>query len=161
MKILYRVSAKYFVRAAAQGATTSFSMPVLCLVLVMPGTASSAMAQDSLRFEYAVKVAINIHNPGPKGFAFRKKFALTLPKEGLQQPTGFSLNKLDRDMALEVDCTNPVLMEKKFAKGFAVIQSPAELDVVAVYTAAGATDRVETMHVERVPFRGMIPVPFP
>jgi hypothetical protein len=47
---------------------------------------------------------------------------------------------------------------KGFAKGFAVIQSPAVLDVVAVYTAAGATaagatDRIETLYLERVPPR--------
>jgi hypothetical protein len=47
-----------------------------------------------------------------------------------------------------------------------VIESPAELDVVAVYTAAGGDDRVETLHIERVaPLRrevglpDLIPVP--
>jgi hypothetical protein len=37
--------------------------------------------------------------------------------------------------------------------GFVVIDSNRELDVVAVYTAAGATGQVETIHTERVPAR--------
>ncbi|MGZ3294160.1 MAG: hypothetical protein ACXU9D_12945 [Xanthobacteraceae bacterium] len=38
-------------------------------------------------------------------------------------------------------------------KGFVVIESETELDVVAVYTAAGRDGRVETLHTERVPAR--------
>ena len=34
--------------------------------------------------------------------------------------------------------------------GFVILQSREELDVVAVYTAAGATGQVETLHLERV-----------
>lgn len=40
-----------------------------------------------------------------------------------------------------------------FIKGFVVIQSQFELDVVVVYTAAGADGAVETLHTERVPPR--------
>lgn len=42
-------------------------------------------------------------------------------------------------------------------KGFVVIESPLELDVVAVYTAGGA--QVETLHTERVPARPVVPCP--
>ena len=38
-------------------------------------------------------------------------------------------------------------------KGFVVIESETELDVVAVYTAAGRDGQVETLHTERVPAR--------
>jgi hypothetical protein len=38
-------------------------------------------------------------------------------------------------------------------KGFVVIESEVELDVVAVYTAAGSDRQVETIHTERVPAR--------
>ena len=41
----------------------------------------------------------------------------------------------------------------KFLKGFLVIESEIELDVVAVYTAAGAEGQVESLHTERVPPR--------
>ena len=39
-------------------------------------------------------------------------------------------------------------------KGFVVIESDVELDVVAVYTAAGDSGQVQTLHMERVPPRG-------
>jgi hypothetical protein len=35
-------------------------------------------------------------------------------------------------------------------KGFAILDSPSELDVVAVYTTAGATKAIETFFIERV-----------
>jgi subtilase family serine protease len=38
----------------------------------------------------------------------------------------------------------------RFLKGFVVIESPLELDVVAVYTAAGREGFVQTLHTERV-----------
>ena len=65
------------------------------------------------------------------------------------------------DQALEIDC--PDILEhagvqNKFLKGFVVIQSALELDVVAVYTAAEW--HVESMHTERVPYRNIgIPEP--
>jgi hypothetical protein len=161
----------------------SFSVPVLWLVVMVFGAANPAVAQDSLRFEYAVKLicgapdrpavapgryytAINVHNPSPRTVAFRKKFALTGPTETSLTPSPFTLNKLRPDYALEVDCTSRQLLDRKFAKGFAVIQSPVELDVVAVYTVGAArpetgADSLRTMHLERVPFRGMLPIPFP
>ena len=44
--------------------------------------------------------------------------------------------------------------EEGFIKGFAVIQSPAELDIVAVYTAAPSIKQpVVALDVERVPGR--------
>ena len=148
------------------------------LILIVNGATHPAVGQDSLRFEYAVKIicgfpdrpalapgryftAINIHNPStsPKGIIFRKKFALTGPSESSVMPTPFRFNRLGPDYALEVDCTNRDLLERKFVKGFAVIQSPVELDVVAVYTAGSTTDSLRVMDLERVPPRPMLPVP--
>jgi hypothetical protein len=148
------------------------------LVLTSYGAPSSAAAQEY--FEYAVKIicgtppperaavapgtyftAINIHNPNPNPIDtvfFRKKFALTAAKEKPGPVSSFSINELVSDRALEIDCTDVFVRArvKGFAKGFAVIQSPAALDVVAVYTAVGATNRIETLHLERVPAR-MVP----
>ena len=62
--------------------------------------------------------------------------------------------KLGPDEALEIDC--PDIAKRmgappdRFLKGFVVMQSSVELDVVAVYTAAGATGQVETLAIERV-----------
>lgn len=133
-----------------------------------------APAQDTLTTEYAVKVlcgapqrrevapgtyftAINIHNPNADSVALRKKFALTLPGERGGRVYPFSKNLLLPDQALEIDCTD--IQHRTgttgFLKGFAVIQSPQRLDIVAVYSAAGATGRVETLALERVPGRSL------
>jgi hypothetical protein len=147
-------------------------IPWLVLAVVVVGPA----AAQEFRFEYAVKLicgapdrpalapgryytAINIHNPSTGGIVLRKKFALTGPTESSVAPTPFLLKKLGPDYAFEVDCANKYLAEKRFAKGFAVIQSPIELDVVAVYTAGSVagTDSLITMDLERVPGRAMTP----
>ena len=148
---------------------------VVWLVSAVIGV-SPAAAQEEY-YEYAVKIvcgtptpervgvapgtyftAINIHNPNPNPIDtvfFRKKFALTAPKEQPGPVSPFSVNWLVSDRALEIDCADVFARAKAkgFAKGYAVIQSPRVLDVVAVYTAAGATRQVETMHLERVPPR--------
>jgi hypothetical protein len=153
-----------------------FSASLLGFVLTAGATLEPAAAQDSLRFEYAVKIicgnpdrpvlaigryhtAINIHNPGRRAIVFRRKFALTGPSEGSIAPTAFRLTKLGPDYALEVDCTSRELLDRKFVKGFAVIQSPIEIDVVAVYTGGNVADSLQSMALERVPPRPMLPVP--
>jgi hypothetical protein len=101
--------------------------------------------------------AINVHNPTNTEVGFRKKFAVALPNERSARPTGWFDARLGPDGALEIDCPDIVRhlhqadMQGEFFKGFAVIQSKVELDVVAVYTAASW--RVETLHTERVPAR--------
>ena len=99
------------------------------------------------------KTAINVHNPTDREIEFRKKFAVALPREESGKESEFFDAKLVPDGALEIDC--PEIRERTdreadFLKGFVVIESDVELDVVAVYTAAGATDQVETLHTERV-----------
>jgi hypothetical protein len=152
-----------------------FSALGLGLTLTVSGIVHPVAAQDSLRYEYAVKMicgypdrpamapgryytAINIHNPGRRGIVLRKKFALTAPSEGSVAPTAFRFNKLGPDYALEVDCTNRDLLEQRFVKGFAVIQSPIQIDVVAVYTGGSVTDSLVAIELERVPPRRMEPV---
>ena len=140
------------------------------LVLSLHWAADSAA--QVLPFEYAVKVicgkpgtaavapgvyytAINIHNPNADSIFFRKKFALTLPKEQPGPVSSFSSNFLVSDQALEIDC-NDIFGHTGttgFLKGFAIVQSQAALDVIAVYTSVGSTGRIETMHLERAPAR--------
>ncbi len=96
--------------------------------------------------------AINVHNPSPGKVKFRKKIAIALPSEKAGRVTRFFDAGLDKDEALEIDCPDILRHadERRFLKGFVVIESTVELDVVAVYTAAGSTERVETLFIERV-----------
>lgn len=145
-------------------------------------------AQGARQYQYAVKVvcgdvqptgqaavvalgqywtAINIHNPDKCREAhFRWKLAVALPKQqGPISPFQRPIT-LSPDGAIEIDC--PEVMQlaftltpppaTKFVKGYIVIESDIELDVVAVYTAIpGPPAYVSTMHTERVPAR-LVPV---
>ncbi len=147
------------------------------------------IAQELPAFEYAVKfvcgkaegdvvapgtyfTAINVHNPGTRGLGFRKKFAVALPGERPGPVSRFFDAKLGPDQAFEIDCRDILQRSEthsSFLKGFVVLQTAQELDVVAVYTAAGATGRVESMELERVAPRALraqgkpdlVPVPDP
>lgn len=56
---------------------------------------------------------------------------------------------------MEIDC--PAIQrrsgDRNFFTGFVVIEAKSDLDVVAVYTAAGSAGGVSTIEVERVPIR--------
>jgi Concanavalin A-like lectin/glucanases superfamily/CARDB len=106
--------------------------------------------------------AINVHNPNAGTVTYKKKFAVAVP--GKPGPIRWQPDQtLRSDEALEIDCpeilngisTTAAVAAPRFAKGFVVLESPSELDVVAVYTAAGATGKVETMELERVPKRAV------
>ncbi len=118
--------------------------------------------------------AINVHNPTYSKAGFRKKVAVALPNEKPGCVTRFSGCHLGPDEALEIDCKDIFRHVKEsqckvkggFLKGFVVIESEIELDVVAVYTAAGRDKQVETLHTERVSPRrreaclpDLVPVP--
>jgi hypothetical protein len=101
--------------------------------------------------------AINVHNPlyGPD-VSFKKKFAIALPNEKPGRVTETFEARLGPDEAFEVDnedIRRHTQSSEPFLKGFVVFESETELDVVAVYTAAGATGAIETFHTERVPAR--------
>jgi hypothetical protein len=98
--------------------------------------------------------AINVHNPSYRDTAtFRHKVSIALP--GLQVgPISWRRPATLRpDESLEIDCPDIVagFPGTPFLKGFVVILSPIELDVVAVYSAG--TPTVTTLHTERVPAR--------
>ncbi len=122
--------------------------------------------------------AINVHNPTNEEVHFRKKFAVALPGERPGPVSKFFEAKLGPDEALEIDCPDIIRLastpgEKPaaFLKGFVIIESDLELDVVVIYTAEGRGDQVETLDVERVPPRrrrpaevdlpDLVPVPDP
>lgn len=113
--------------------------------------------------------AINVHNPTAKAIRFRKKIAIALPGERPGPVTKFFDAGLGPDQALEIDRKDifgHTEQKVDFLKGFVIIESERELDVVAVYTAAGEGKQVTTMQVEcvfpRPPDVGkpdLIPVP--
>lgn len=106
--------------------------------------------------------AVNVHNPTYTTIGFRAKVAVALPGLRPGPVSEFYEAKLGPDEALEIDCPDihnrnifkfPQPIRASFLKGFVVIESDVELDVVAVYTAAGKEELVETLHTERVPAR--------
>ena len=115
--------------------------------------------------------AINVHNPTERDVKLRKKIAIAGAREKPGPVSEFFDARLGPDEALEIDC--PDIREHaragdEFLKGFVVLQSEVELDVVGVYTAAGDDGQVETIDVERVPPRraraglpDLIPLPDP
>ena len=104
--------------------------------------------------------AINVHNPDIKlEVKLSKKFAVALPGEKVGPISKFHDQTLKADEAMEIDCPDILkhleIPQGQFVKGFAVIQSSRELDVVSVYTtAASPAGTVITMTLERVPKRG-------
>mgnify|MGYP006304429655 CR=1 FL=1 len=96
--------------------------------------------------------AINLHNPTDRNIRFQRKIAVALPDE--QGPvSSFSKEDLGPDGALEIDCKGirkQAEIAGDFLKGFVVIKSIVELDVVAVYTVASRDQQVVAIHTERV-----------
>lgn len=149
-------------------------------------SAKLELIQESPAFQYAAKfvcgksdgevvspglyfTAVNVHNPTYETIRFRKKIAVALPREKPGPVSKFFDAKLGPDQALEIDCRDifeHAETKAGFLKGFVVIESDVELDVVTVYTAGGTDGQVETLHTERVPPRrfklglpDLIPVP--
>jgi len=115
--------------------------------------------------------AINVHNPGRETASIRKRFAVALPSEKPGPVSGVVTERLRPGEAFEIDCPDiathvPV---DGFAKGFVTIESPQDLEVVGVYTAARLSNReVVSEELERVPARlvalalpDLLPVPGP
>ncbi len=153
-------------------------LTTLFLSAVLTLCPTSTMPQQPAAFQYAVKfvcgkspgevvapgvyfTAINVHNPTNRVIGFKKKFVIAPPLEKPGPPPRVSsVAEFGPDIALEIDCQDIlrhlVVGEEPtptFLKGFVVIVSGVQLDVVAVYTAAGSTGQVETLYIERVPPR--------
>lgn len=124
----------------------------------------------NILFQYAVKfvcgknqgevvapgqywTAINVHNPTNRSVPFRFKITIALPHLQEGPISQFYNAKLGPDGSLEIDCEDIHEFSQQgsdFLKGFVVIQSREELDIVAVYTAAGSDRGVETLHTATV-----------
>ena len=100
--------------------------------------------------------AINVHNPTERPASIRMKFAVA-QADGKPGPISRFLDlRLGPDEVISINCSQIhrwLATKEKFLDGFAVLESDVELDVVAVYTAAGEHGDVQTLHTERVPAR--------
>jgi hypothetical protein len=158
--------------------TAAITLALLALLLPPPSASGTVEVQTDRErvgvwHQYSVKfvcgrpnapvvapgryfTAINVHNPNQGVARFRKKIAVALPGERPGPISPFFDATLKADQAFEIDCPDILRHARTnapFLKGFVVIESRLELDVVAVYTAGGA--QVETLHTERVPSRRM------
>jgi hypothetical protein len=140
-----------------------YAVKLVCGEVVAPGGVPTAVAPGHYW------TAINIHNPDKcKDAHFRWKVAVAPaavmvppgpPEQGPVSPFQRPLT-LHPDAALEIDCPHVMQVAftlnpppvSKFVKGYVVIESDIELDVVAVYTGApsGANSMLTTFHTERV-----------
>lgn len=143
------------------------------------------MSKQSV-FQYAVKfvcgksdgtvvapgeywTAINVHNATSLPVTFKKKIAIGFPSERPGPVSKFFDAKLSPDEAFEIDRKDifeHANTNLEFIKGFVIIETAVELDVVALYTAAGVDKQVETLHIEHVSPRrillglpDLVPVP--
>jgi hypothetical protein len=123
--------------------------------------------------------SINIHNPFTVRANLKMKVAIELldeegsatPFPDIQIPAEKAVDFSCRDIAKRLGVVFAAGFDtnqrRVFAKGFVVIESKTELDVVAVYTTGSGSifnQRVTTMNLERVPVRrlalpDLIPLP--
>ena len=129
-------------KAAAQAPVPIFvySVVFLCGTLAGPDEALPGKEGPVKPANYAT--AINVHNFLAEPVGFTKKAVITNPQG--QQRGRISPKQEDRlkaDEALEIDCPDIVKLlagvasDLKFIKGFVVVESKTELDVVAISTA--------------------------
>lgn len=100
--------------------------------------------------------AINVHNPNTYTIRISKRVSIGYPGEKAGPVSPFFRASLGPAQSLEIDRQDIFKHAgvDNFLKGFVEIESSnGELDVVAVYTAAGANGDVVTFHTERVPVR--------
>jgi hypothetical protein len=137
-------------------------------------SAQSKRAQSKTEFQYAAKficgnvgpgeivspgiyfTVINVRNPSrTNSVVFTKKFTHALPFEKSGKITGVFEASLAPDAAMGIDCGNiyahSAILTGRPIEGYVVINSPAQLDVVSIYTAG--SPEVQTLFTERVPFR--------
>lgn len=136
-------------KAAAPSFPLQYAVKFLCTSNI-PGTSQTTTSLLPGSYE----TVVNIHNPNSKPAGFRMKLA-----SASGQISGFIKGELKPDQATKVDCSQL----GKFGpppihgfEGFLVIESTLSLDVVAVYTAAGDSGKVESMDVEYIRERKLV-----
>lgn len=110
--------------------------------------ADTVGTQDTIVVQYAAKLlcgvsnrpgiapgryytAVNVHNPARDSVFFRYKFVLTRPNAVPGPISPWTPATLRSDQALEIECSDAVIkLGGGFAKGFVVVETQRELDVV-------------------------------
>jgi hypothetical protein len=113
------------------------------------------------------RTVINIHNPTERKIGIARKFALAIqPGEatGSFSITPYKSLTLEPDQAVAYNCfdisnfycpIHGVCVDFTAIDGFLVVNSPVELDVVAVYTANPKGGEVSTLDTETIAGRRM------
>src|SRR5262252_5551857 len=108
------------------------------------------------------RTVINIHNPTDRKIEIARKFALAIqPGEatGSFSITPYKSLTLEPDQAVAYNCfdianffcpINGVCVDFTAIDGFLVVNSPVELDVVAVYTANAKSGEVSTLDADAI-----------
>jgi hypothetical protein len=134
-------------------------------------SAASAQAPTAGEFQYAAKfvcgtttqstlvqpgqyrTTVNIHNPGTQGVLIRYKTAVAAVGQS-GKVSGFNFTDIGPDAVMNFDC-GTILKLLNFNlttlnEGFFVIESAAQLDVTAVYTAGPNATQVASVDVEAI-----------
>ena len=127
-----------------------YAVKIICGTATAQAGATSGPVAPGTYF-----TAVNIHNPSKCDIvAFRWKVAQAGIEPGVVSQ--FTNLRLGPDQAVELDCPqfSKFFPNLAFLKGYLIIESPEELDVVAVYTSTTVLQvPVNTFHTERVPAR--------
>lgn len=109
------------------------------------------------------RTLINIHNPTEKKIVFARKVAIA--GQIGDDPGGFGVTPyksatFERDGAVAIDCggiaaffcptEDGLCIDFSAIDGFLIINSPIELDVIAIYTARPREGEVATMDIENI-----------
>ncbi|MBX3320381.1 MAG: hypothetical protein KF890_10925 [Nitrospira sp.] len=90
--------------------------------------------------------AITIHNARSQEIRFRRKAIFSVPGEKPSFASEFTFGSLGPDAIVEISCAKICkevdLPQDSIHKGLFILESPAELDVAAIHTAAGAGGHV-------------------
>jgi hypothetical protein len=140
--------------------TYQYSAKTLCTLLSDIGF-GDAFAPGRYR------TVINIHNPTERKIEITRKFALSLqPGEtaGSFSITPYKSLTLEADQAVAYNCfdvagffcpIDGVCVDFIAIDGFLVVNSPVELDVVAVYSANPKDGQISTLDVDTIAGRRM------
>jgi hypothetical protein len=105
--------------------------------------------------------AINIHNPQIANVTLKKKVVLALSEDVIPRPPSQKLSyRIQPDYAFEIDCQDIAKIggiSLPFFKGFVVIESPKQLDVVGVYTSANLQTNNTDLEVVPISPKAVLP----
>jgi hypothetical protein len=152
--------------------------PLQYTAQVMCGRSPSRDAQQVLA-RATFHTTVNVHNPFGTPTDIRKRFVIPRPGDNPKDDpvvSPFFADSVAADAGLEITCQDiadllgvDLAREGLFLRGFVVVESRSELDVVAVYTSEVSGGffggrRATTLHVEPISARrlgqpDLIPLP--